>query len=129
LDFIDRFKRVTGTLTQNRAQGRAPKTQKLAGVPDRLPKDHGGHVIARRFNGPKEWFNHFAQDSSFNRGAYAKLENSSDRAMNIGHKVKVDIRAVYEGLSRRPSLIVVYYWVDGAPHMRRFANAPQENVR
>ena len=86
LDFIDRFKRVTGTLTQNRAQGRAPKTQKLAGVPDRLPKDHGGHVIARRFNGPKEWFNHFAQDSSFNRGAYAKLENSWDRAMNIGHK-------------------------------------------
>jgi len=129
LDLADRYKRVTGTLTRNRAQGRSRKAQEMAGRPDRLPKDHGGHVIARRFNGPREWFNHFAQDGSFNRGAYAKLEKEWDKAMDAGHIVKVDIRASYVGLSRRPNLIVAYYWVDGEPHVRRFMNARDGEMR
>ncbi len=120
---------MTGILTRNREQGRSRKAQEIAGKPDRLPKDHGGHVIARRFNGPKEWFNHFAQDGSFNQGAYAKLEKEWDKAMDAGHIVRVDIRASYVGPSRRPSQIVAYYWIGGEPHVRRFVNARQGEVR
>jgi hypothetical protein len=126
LDPAKRFKRVTGILTRNNAQGRSGKTQRMAGVPDRLPKDHGGHIIARRFNGPKDWFNHFAQDGSFNQRAYARLENIWDKALRAGQVVRVDIRASYEGLSRRPNFITVYYWIDGKRRARRFPNAPQE---
>ncbi len=122
LDLANRFKRVTGILTRNPAQGRSRKAQEMAGGPDRLPKDHGGHVIARVFNGPKDWFNHFAQDGSFNVTAYAGLERSWNNALKAGQKVRVDIRASYEGLSRRPNLIVAYYWIDGEPHIRRFKN-------
>ncbi len=129
LDLANRFKRVTGVLTRNKDQSRSRKAQEIAGGPDRLPKDHGGHVIARRFNGPKEWFNHFAQDGSFNQRAYARLENSWDRAMKAGQVVRVDIRASYEGLSRRPSVIMVYYWIDGERHFQRFPNASQEKAR
>lgn len=125
LDLVDRYKRVTGVLTRNKDQGRSRVAQKIAGGPDRLPKDHGGHVIARRFNGPKDWFNHFAQDGSFNQGAYAKLEKDWDKAMDAGHAVRIDIRASYEGVSRRPSLITAYYWIDGKRYVRRFPNAPQ----
>lgn len=123
LDFVDRFKRVTGILARNREQRRSGTTQRNSGKPDRLPTDHGGHVIARRFNGPRDWFNHFAQDGSFNLGPYAKLEREWDRAMDAGHIVKVNIQASYEGRSRRPSTIVARYWIDGEPHIRRFPNA------
>ncbi|MEP9359446.1 DNA/RNA non-specific endonuclease [Sphingomonas sp. KR3-1] len=128
LDLADRFKRVTGTLTRNRAQGRSRKAQELAGGSDRLPKDHGGHVIARRFNGPKDWFNHFAQDGSFNQTEYAALERSWDKAMDAGHTVRIDIRASYEGISRRPSWITAYYWFDGERRVRRFPNVRQRKT-
>lgn len=128
LDLVDRFKRVTGTLTRNRAQGRSRKAQELAGGADRLPKDHGGHVVARRFNGPKDWFNHFAQDSSFNQKEYAALERSWDKAMDAGHNVRIDIRASYEGPSRRPSWITAYYWIDGERRVRKFQNSRERKT-
>jgi hypothetical protein len=128
LDLADRFKRVTGTLTRNRAQGRSRKAQDQAGKPDRLPKDHGGHIVARRFNGPKDWFNHFAQDGSFNQTEYAALERGWDKAMDAGHTVRIDIQALYVGLSRRPSWIIAQYWIDGERRTRRFQNVRQRRV-
>lgn len=128
LDLVDRFKRVTGTLSRNRAQGRSRAEQGKAGKPDRLPRDHGGHIVARRFNGPKDWFNHFAQDGSFNQTEYAAVERYWDKAMDAGHSVRIDIRASYEGLSRRPSFITVYYWIDGERHLHHFPNAPKRKT-
>jgi hypothetical protein len=49
-----------------------------------LTTDEGGHYIGRRFNGPTDEFNHFAQDISFNRGEYKRLENKWHRALNEG---------------------------------------------
>jgi hypothetical protein len=122
LDFLLRTKRVTGTLVLNPKQGRDRKVQSAAGGSDRLATDHGGHFIARRFNGPMDAFNHFAQDSSFNMEDYASLERGWAAQMRAGHQVKVDIRASYVKASLRPSMITVQYWVDGHYKIRYFSN-------
>lgn len=121
-DLPNRMKRLTGTLGSNPAQGRSRVAQRIAGMPDRLSTDEGGHFVARRFNGPTDLFNHFAQDRSFNRSAYASLEKRWDKIKAAGQRVDIDIRAIYEGLSRRPSLLVVRYYVDGKPFLERFPN-------
>ena len=75
IDATGRMREVFGTLTSNPDQIRSRRSQAEAGGADRLPTDQGGHYIARRFNGPTEAFNHFAQDANFNRGEYRALEN------------------------------------------------------
>lgn len=125
LDLLLRTKRVTGILVNNPGQGRSRLAQSMAGGKDRLPTDHGGHFIARRFNGPTEIFNHFAQDASFNIADYAALEGYWAAQTKAGHRVRVDIRASYEELSLRPSMITVRYWIDGQYRIKEFSNAPR----
>lgn len=125
LDLLLRTKRVTGILVDNPGQGRSRLAQSMAGGKDRLPTDHGGHFIARRFNGPREIFNHFAQDASFNIADYAALEGYWAAQIKAGRRVKVDIRASYEELSLRPSMITVRYWIDGDYKIKEFSNAPR----
>ena len=74
IDVQDRTRTVSGTLTLELAP-RSRSAQAEAGGTDRLPTDEGEHYIARRFNGPTETFDHFAQDASTNRGRYRALEN------------------------------------------------------
>lgn len=64
IDAQERTRSVSGTLTLNPDQHRSRSAQTAAGGADRLPGDDGGHYIARRFNGPTEAFNHFAQDAT-----------------------------------------------------------------
>ena len=99
----------------NKSQGRNQKAQLKAGGSDRLTTDHGGHYIGRRFDGPMDDFNHFAQDGNFNQSAYKKLENSWEMSLNAGHQVWVEIRPSYIGDSLRPDKIVIRQWVDGVP--------------
>jgi hypothetical protein len=113
----------------NTNQTRSRSAQARAGRPDRRSSDDGGHYIARRFNGPTEAFNHFAQDANFNRGAYRALEDEWARAIRAGRSVMVRIVPGYEGSSRRPSLINVWFWVDGKRKSLRFPNEPQEKTR
>lgn len=122
LDATDRTRQVTGTLTLNASQSRSRRAQAGAGGSDRLPTDDGGHYIARRFNGPTDAFNHFAQDASFNRGAYRTLEGQWVGDMRQGKSVYVKISPSYSGSSRRPSTINVVYYVDGQRGFRPFAN-------
>jgi LysM repeat protein len=93
---------VRGELSLQRER-RSRSAQENAGKPDRRRSDDGGHFIAARFNGPREWFNHFAQDAKFNRGAYRVLEDGWARDVRAGKKVFVDIIPHYHGESRRPS--------------------------
>ncbi len=122
IDLIGRTQQARGVIVANPNQSRSRAAQRTAGGRDRLPTDHGGHYIARRFNGPTEAFNHFAQDANFNRSGYASLENQWAAAVRAGRKVRVDIRANYEGLSQRPSEIIVIFWVDGKMTSRNFKN-------
>lgn len=115
---VDASDRTYGTLRLQPDQRRSPKNQTDAGRPDRQPKDHGGHFIAREFGGPEIRYNHFAQNARFNTSDYRKLENDWKRHLKAGRKVKVDIRSLYSATSKRPNWISVYFEVDGK-HARK----------
>jgi hypothetical protein len=72
---INRTENVGGELRMDGEVQRSRRAQADAGRPDRRAGDDGGHFIAARFGGPREWFNHFAQDANFNRGEYRKMED------------------------------------------------------
>jgi hypothetical protein len=80
-----------------------------------------------RFNGPLGSFNHFAQDSNFNRGAYRSLEDQWAKSMKAGHVVTVKIDPQYTGGSLRPDKIDVYWTIDGVPNFRNFINKKKGN--
>lgn len=125
IDEQNRTRRVSGEITLNPEQGRSRSAQLTAGGPDRRPTDHGGHYIARRFDGPTEAFNHFAQDGNFHKSDYAKLEEEWARAKRDDKNVRVKIVPVYEGSSQRPSVLNVWFWIDGKPNSARFPNEAQ----
>lgn len=114
-DAKGRVSGVKGKLKLNKAQGRNTKAQLGAGGEDRLTTDQGGHYVGRRFDGPMDDFNHFAQNGNFNNGAYKSLENSWQRALEDGKSVEVEITPKYPGDSLRPSTITVRQWIDGIP--------------
>lgn len=122
---IDANRRTTlaeGPLAAGPNAGRSRSLQRRAGGDDREQRDDGGHYIAPRFNGPKEWFNHFAQDRNFNRGAYRELERQWGKDVAAGRKVFVTIIPAYRGESNRPSSIAVYWTVRGQKKMQIFRN-------
>ncbi len=123
-DGMGRVTRIEGDLVSNAAQGRSAAAQRRAGGTDRLVTDEGGHFIGRRFNGPLDDFNHFAQDMNFNRSAYKSMENDWQRALDRGASVNVEITPHYTGSSLRPSSLGIFYTIDGVPFPRSFVNRP-----
>lgn len=126
IDDQNRTRRISGEITLNPDQGRSRSAQLGAGGSDRREGDHGGHYIARRFNGPKEAFNHFAQDGSFNRSDYAKLENQWEQAKRLRKQVRIKIVPVFEGKSQRPSALNVWFWIDGHRESLQLPNKSKE---
>ena len=124
MEELGRMKKVEGGLTRNPAQGRNKTAQLEAGGKDRLPTDEGGHYVGRRFDGPMDDFNHFAQGQNFNRGAYKSLENKWDAALKNGKNVNDEIVPNYIGDSVRPNSLNVKYWIDGKPAMKVLFNRP-----
>lgn len=122
IDALSRMREVYGLLSFTLSPVRSRRTQLEAGKPDRRASDDGGHYIAARFNGPRDGFNHFAQDANFNRGAYRIIENGWAKEMRAGHKVFVDIVPHYAGTSQRPDRIVVTWYIDGEKHSKKFPN-------
>lgn len=122
LDDLNRATRIEGDLVSNPLQGRNVQAQLQAGGIDRLATDEGGHFIGRRFDGPLDDFNHFAQDMNFNRGAYKSLENSWQRALDNGSSVYVDISNNYLENSLRPHSLDIRYTIDGVPYQKSFFN-------
>ena len=126
LDEQSRTVRARGELRLDSGQPRAPNAQRDEGKPDRLESDHGGHFIGRQFGGPKEAINLFAQDASFNRSGYAKLENQWRNNLRSGKKVYVDIQAYYSAGSKRPDRIDVSYRTTGEQtQYRKYINRPK----
>ena len=129
LDEQNRTVRARGELRLDPTQKRDDRAQTGEGRPDRLGGDHGGHFIGRQFGGPKEAVNLFAQDASFNRGDYAKLENKWRSSLKSGKKVYVDIQAYYAGNSKRPDIIKGAYWIDGERTPLRFPNKSKRTTK
>ena len=124
IDETDRTREVTGQLQIAKKPIRSRRAQARAGGSDRRQSDDGGHYIAVRFNGPKEAFNHFAQDANFNRGAYRVMENGWAKAIARGNRVRVKVIPTYSKGSRRPSSIEVTWTVNGKANLRSFSNRP-----
>lgn len=122
IDQIFRTRDINGYLSDGSQSGRSRRVQATAGGADRRTTDDGGHYIAARFNGPREWFNHFAQDANFNRGRYRAIEESWAKELRAGHKVFVDIVPHYPGLSRRPDSLTITWLIDGKRLQRTLAN-------
>lgn len=122
IDAEGRTREVTGSLALNKPTPRSRTEQARAGGPDRLASDDGGHYIAARFNGPREAFNHFAQDMNFNRGAYHALEAEWAGDIRRGRSVSVDIVPYYSGHSRRPTTLKVRWSISGKHFESHFLN-------
>ncbi len=124
LDAQNRVVRVEGDLQLDPSQPRNQKAQLKAGGTDRKDDDDGGHYIGRRFKGPTDEFNHFAQNLNLNRGEFKKLENAWERDLKAGRKVRVQIGPYFDNKSLRPEGLEVTFWVNGAADRRRFSNEP-----
>lgn len=124
IDAEGRTREVSGPLALDQSGSRSRSAQARAGGSDRLTSDDGGHYIAARFNGPRDAFNHFAQDRNFNRGGYRALEVQWAREVRSGHSVKVDIVPSYSGRSHRPSKLRVSWSIGRMHSVRNFLNRP-----
>lgn len=129
IDSRDRTRRVSGALTVADVPIRSRTSQRQAGGVERRASDEGGHYIAARFNGPTEAFNHFAQDANFNRGGYRVLEDEWARDRRAGTAVTVKIVPRFDGTSVRPSVIDVWWTVDGNEKSLKFPNERSERSR
>ena len=124
IDTLLRTRRISGDIRM-KAESRSRSAQANAGKPDRRGTDDGGHFIAARFKGPGEWFNHFAQDANFNRGAYRALEDQWARVVRSGIRVFVDIVPHYRAASMRAYRLVVTSVIDGKKQVTDFPNEKQ----
>jgi len=124
-DDLGRIKRVTGELKLNKhdrnyyQQGKAGKAD---GIKDGKVNDDGGHLIPSRHDGAGEQINYVPMNSNLNRGAWKKMENIWDKALQAGKKVEVDIKPIYSSDSKRPDKFIVRYKIDGRPNVKQFNN-------
>ena len=125
IDSLDRTREISGTITYNPSQRRSRSAQARAGGSDRRPSDHGGHYVARELNGPPGGINLFAQDANFNRREYREMENQWRKAVRAEKQVRIKIVPRYPGPSGRPSVVNVWFWIDGNLESLRFPNEPR----
>lgn len=90
--------------------------QRIAGGPDRLPGDQGGHIFGSQFGGPGEAINLTAMRDTLNsvgNREYYNLEGDWRTYIGEGKQVSVDVEITYPGDSRRPEMYSVKTYVDG----------------
>jgi hypothetical protein len=129
IDETARTRKVSGNLKLADTQVRSRTAQAQAGGADRRATDDGGHYIAARFAGPTDAFNHFAQDTNFNRGQYRLLEDQWAKATRAGRKVTVKIAPSYDRASKRPAVINIWFTINGHEQSQQIPNEPREKRR
>ena len=96
---------------------------KSVDLKDGQPGDQGGHIVAARLGGPGEQINYHPMKGNLNQGAWKKMENDWAKSIQNGQSVtNVDIKAVFQGDSRRPDGFLVNYLVDSKKYSRTFVN-------
>ncbi|WP_127148118.1 DNA/RNA non-specific endonuclease [Veillonella sp. VA139] len=110
-DELGRIKAAQGDLRLE-AGKRNNRDQLKAGGDDRLPGDHGGHLIANRYTGSGEIDNLLAMAAIVNNSKYKRIENRWGKALQAGKEVEVTINVVYDGSSKRPKEFNIHYLID-----------------
>ena len=124
-DDTGRVQEVTGRLelkTHDRNGYQQSKAGQEGGIKDGIAGDEGGHLIAAIFNGPGEQINYHAMDGTLNKSGWKKMENDWAEALEAGQTVDVEIKATFEGDSKRPDAFRVDYAIDGKSYTRTFFN-------
>ena len=96
--------------------------QQRCGGEDRLPTDHGGHVVARDLGGDSGEGNLVAMDSRINQSDYTLMENDVKAALDEGKEVTTKTDISYDGDSERPDKITVTVTIDGKDTVYKFDN-------
>ncbi|MBP5365246.1 MAG: DNA/RNA non-specific endonuclease [Bacteroidales bacterium] len=84
--------------------------------------DQGGHIVAARFFGPGEQINLYPQSATLNQGAWKVMEDEWAKSLKDGKKVEIEIKAIFDGESKRPDGFQVDFWIDGVEYNRPFFN-------
>lgn len=79
-----------------------------------LGKDDGGHLIASIFMGSGDIDNLVPMDSNLNRGAWRSMEKLWQDTLSESddNKVEVNIEAIYEDDTKRPTKFEVFYRIN-----------------
>ena len=86
------------------------------------PMDDKGHLIGDQFGGAPRLENLIPQDAKINQGIYKSLEDQLAKQVKNGKDVRVDIKPMFEGESKRPSSLVFKYSIEGEKFMKIFPN-------
>jgi hypothetical protein len=101
----------------------ARQAQASAGGADRLTTDEGGHGLGNRFFGRSDAWNLTPQDKNLNHSAYRTMENGWAKALDKGHSVQAETRAVYDKPTLRPTSYISTSSTNGdAPTLRAMEN-------
>ena len=120
-DELGRIKAAQGDLRLE-ASKRNNRDQLKAGYEDRLPNDHGGHLIARIFGGSGELDNLVAMDKIVNTIEYRELERAWENALKDGKTVNIEIALDYTGTNKRPTGFNVVYKIGDFKDKTYFSN-------
>ncbi|SIL60294.1 Uncharacterised protein [Mycobacteroides abscessus subsp. abscessus] len=115
-DDLSRVGHAHADLDANSAGDRNGYQQRIAGGPDRLPGDEGGHIFGTQFGGPGEAINITAMRDTLNsvgNREYYNLEGDWRSYISEGKQVSVDVEITYPGDSRRPAMYSVTTYVNG----------------
>jgi hypothetical protein len=122
-DELGRVKRVSGELELGKLGRNGYQQGKSVTLKDGTKgADEGGHLIGHQFKGAGEQINYVPMKESLNQGAWKKMEMDWAKDLEAGKNVRVDIRNVYEGASKRPVGLEVDYWIDGVKNSKVFIN-------
>ncbi len=119
-----RIKSAEGTLHLKDREGRLTIKDTIdeVGKGDQRDGDDRGHLIGDQFDGANGLENLVPQDATINRVDFRNFEDNLASLVKSGNIVSVNVAPYYEGDSRRPSIIVVNYSVNGKNNMRVFSN-------
>ncbi len=117
-----------GTLHLKDREGRLQIKDSIEdiGKGDEREGDDRGHLIGDQFDGSNGLENMIPQDAAINRNDFKNFENELARMVKYGEVVEYKVEPVYENGSRRPTVIVVTYSIEGEENVRIFPNGEEK---
>ncbi|WOH53611.1 DNA/RNA non-specific endonuclease [Bradyrhizobium sp. sBnM-33] len=103
------------------------KAAEVGGIKDAIEGDQGGHLFAAMFDGPGEQINYHPMTRELNGsgGDWYNMEQEWRSALEQNRTVDAQIRAEFDGDSKRPVAFRVTFWIDGKKHTRFFENTTE----